>query len=1379
MNSSEDEISAGVEEKYERVDLREHIIKRPESYIGAVAPSTETMWVIENGKMKQKEITYVPGLYKIFDEILVNAADNCQRDPPTKNIKVEIKPEEGYISVWNDGKGIPIKQEYDKKDNVNYWIPEFIFGHLLTSSNYDDNQKRVTGGRNGFGAKLANIYSTKFIVECVSTDANGQYAKYTQEFTDHMKVIGTPKIKSIKGKGKSSTMIKFYPDCSLFGMEKLDDDIVALLSRRVWDMAGVLKGCTITLNGEKTPIRSWEEYCKLFLPDGINLIPCEVGPRWKVAIAASPDQQFQQISFVNSVMTIRGGTHVDLVTNQITKFLVQELSKGANKVNIKPNMAKQFLFVFVNSLIENPSFDSQTKETLTLSSKDFGSKCDLPETFLKKIMKTEIPGFIREYAKYKENSSMKKLGGKKQARIHGLAKLTDANEAGRAKSAQCTLILTEGDSAKSMAVTGLATIGRDLFGVFPLRGKLLNTRDISLAKLTKNEEIQNVMKIMALKPGKKYDDDESVKELRYGSIMIMADQDQDGSHIKGLIINFIHSMWPSLIKRPGFLCEFITPIVKVSKKKQETISFYTLPEFIAWKKDHDEGKGYDIKYYKGLATSNDDETKEYFSNIKRHKINFRYQGESDEERIQLAFSKKRADDRKEWLADLDPATTYLGQDTPSITYTDFVDKELILFSNYANIRAIPSVIDGLKPGQRKILWVALKNKITKDIKVAQLAAKVSEQSAYHHGEQSLSQTITCMAQAFIWTNNINLFVPSGQFGSRNKGDDAGSPRYIYTRLSKITRSIFHPEDDQLLEYLTDEGIPIEPRNYVPVIPMVLVNGSNGIGVGWSSNVPCYNPLDIIANVRRKINGEDLVPMEPWYSGFIGEIVKVKQSEEEGSSYIVKGIGKILTENMISITELPIEVWIEPYKAFLESLITGEGVSEKKEGKEKKPRKSSKENEENNAGKKEKFEPLITDFREHHGNDNVDFDVYVNEEQMEHIKEVGIEKFFKLTKSLKESNMTLFDPSGHIKQYHSPEEILNDFYGVRLSLYEERKAIIIENLRLVCLRVSNQARFVKEFIEGEIELRNVPQKQILLTLKDRKYDFYQDKKDVPKKVSEDVILKEDEEEDALEAASDKSIKELAKGYAYLLSMKISTLTREKFEKLLKEKEKSEKDIEIMLSKKPTDLWIEDLDKLEEEYKIFAKKREEKREADLADSIKAKKKTKSTVKIPKKTKKAKVEHIQQNTAAPGELRSDVDSQADANITDKKKASEAPVKKERKPRTTKAKTTENKTETKTKKSGSTTEVKTETKAKSETKPKGRGRPKKSMFEDDEESLDSDESSEVVSSIASSYTPRASSQRQKDIRKMLMDASKTNDEEEESSDDDDDDDESSDFSL
>ncbi|KAH0787675.1 DNA topoisomerase 2 [Histomonas meleagridis] len=1373
MSSQDSEpMSVGSKEDYEKLDLREHILKRPESYIGSKAATTQPIWVVDDGKMNYREITYVPGLYKIFDEILVNAADNCQRQPPTKTIKVEINPDEGYISVWNDGKGIPIEEKYVEKEDKKYWIPEFIFGNLLTSSNFNDEEKRVTGGRNGFGAKLTNIYSTRFIVECVSTDpSTGQFYKYTQEFTDHMENIGKPKIKKLSGNPKTSTLIKFYPDVSLFHMDRLDDDIISLLTRRVWDMAGVLKGCAVYLNNSRTPIRSWEEYCKLFLPEGATLIQCEVNPRWRIAVAASPDQSFQQISFVNAVSTIRGGTHVDLVTNQITKFFVQELSKGSNKVSIKTNMAKQFLFVFVNSLIENPSFDSQTKETLTLPVKEFGSKCDIPENFLKKLMKTEIPGYIREYAKYKENSTMQKMGGKKQAKIYGMAKLTDANEAGRAKSSECTLILTEGDSAKGMAVTGVSVVGHDYFGVFPLRGKLLNTRDISAAKLAKNAEIQNIMKIMALKPGKKYDDAESLKELRYGSIMIMADQDQDGSHIKGLIINFIHSMWPSLLKRPKFLCEFITPIVKVTKGKEKPIAFYTLPEFIAWKKEHNDGRGYAIKYYKGLATSDDDETKEYFSNMKKHRIYFKYQNQDDEECIQLAFSKKRADDRKQWLANLDPATTYLGQDTPTVTYKDFVDKELILFSNYANVRAIPSVIDGLKPGQRKVLWVSLKNKINKDLKVVQLAGKVSEQSAYHHGEDSLNQTITAMAQSFVWSNNINLFVPQGQFGTRLKGGtDAGAPRYIYTRLSPITRKIFHKDDDQLLEYLTDEGIPIEPKYYVPIIPMVLVNGSNGIGVGWSSNVPCYNPKDIVANIKRKINGEELEPMIPWYSGFTGTIEKVGQNKDEGSTYMVKGIAKEVTSEMISITELPIEVWTNKYKSFLESLITGEGIKEKKDKTKGKASQGTATSTTSRGRKKKtdepekpvKFEPLISDIRDNSTNNTVDFDVYVNEDQMEHIKTIGIEKFFKLSKSLKESNMTLFDPEGRIKQYHSPEEILNDFYDVRLSLYEERKTAILEDLRIAVVHISNQARFIKEFIEGVIELRNIPQKTILLNLKARKYDLYQTKGNIPKKVADDVIDtggNNDEEEEQLDQ-NDTEIDTLRKGYNYLLSMKISTLTQERFHKLLKEKEQTQESMQRMMEKQPTQMWLEDLEEFEAEYEKFEREREAKRQTQIEDVLRSKRKSKSTVKITQRKRKPKVTPpTQENDSQAGANKADVDAQVDANNTNEKKA--APVKKERKPRVTKSKA-EPKKKAPVKK-----EVKKETKKPTATTTSKRSTTKKSTaFEDSDSDIELDDSSSDFgsSSIASNYKPRAASMKQTNIAEMLKAASKDSDDDESS---------------
>ena len=1348
--------------KYERLDLREHILKRPENYIGSTQPVTgETQWVIENNKMVTREVTYVPGLYKIFDEVLVNAADNAQRDPPTRTIKVVINQEQGYISVWNDGKGIPVVQKLDEKTNEYIWVPEFIFGHLLTSSNFDDNVRRTTGGRNGFGAKLANIYSTKFVIDIVSTDDEGAYCSYHQEFRNSMAEKDEPVIMPVKDRKKqrSSTMITFYPNCSLFGMEGgLDDDIIGIMKKRVWDVAGCLPSVGVWLNDERIPVRSFAEYCKLYLPkDDIPLVDCKVNDRWKVAVAASPEGQFQQVSFVNSVATLRGGTHVEMVTRQITSYFCNALSNAKKKVSVKPNMAKQFLWVFVDSLIENPAFDSQTKETLTTKPAEFGSTCELPESFLKKIKSaTDIEDLIREYAQFRDQGIMKKLGGRKLARVH-VAKLTEANEAGGKRSAQCTLILTEGDSAKGMAVTGLSVIGQDYYGVFPLRGKMLNTRDISAAKLQKNEEIKNLMNIMALKPDQVFGEkgNASIKDLRYGSIMIMADQDQDGSHIKGLIINFIHSMWPSLIKQKGFLCEFITPIVKASKGKQ-VISFYTLPEFVEWKKQNNDARGWTVKYYKGLATSDDDETKEYFSNFKRHKIDFQYDGDHDEERIRLAFSKKRADDRKEWLADLDPSVTYIGHDKDKVTYSEFVDKELILFSNYANVRAIPSVVDGLKPGQRKILWVCLRNKIVKELKVIQLSGKVSQESAYHHGEDSLSQTIVGMAQVFVGANNINLLLPKGNFGSRLRGgQDAGSPRYIYTALENITRYIFHKDDDQLLEYLTDEGIPIEPKYYVPVIPMVLVNGAAGIGVGWSTSVPSYDPKVVIRNCIHKIKGEPLEEMTPWYSGFQGEIEK----HDNGTRWIVKGKAEIISDQQIDITELPIQVWTDDYKEFIDKM-TIDPEKEKKTDKQKEKEAKAKEREAKRKEREEKrkaaqakraakakakakkeresqglpaddddFEETtedatkdsltddgqndkligrrISSYRCHHTNNTVHFEIFVNEDQMANIKDKGLETFFRLTRNINSTNMTLFDPTGRLKQYKSAEEILDDFYTVRLELYHDRKNALIEDLTEVMTRLSNQARFVKEFVEGDLELRNKPRKEVLFTLKNRGYDLMADDKKLPKRVAEDAVVVEGEVDEALKEADeeeDAQVATLQRGYNYLLSMKIWTLTRERYLELLKQVEIAEGELNKIKAMQPSDMWLNDLKELAKVYERFENLREEKRTQNLRDAEKARMKSKSKPVIAK-VKRAPAKKAEPKTD-PGATRSDVDSQADENDSATKKKTAAA------PRKATAKT---KTEPK-----KAAPRKTEPKAKAEPKAKGKGRQKKldAFIVDDSES-------------------------------------------------------------
>lgn len=508
---------------------------------------------------------------------------------------------------------------------------------------------------------------------------------------------------------------------------------------------------------------------------------------------------------------------------------------------------------------------------------------------------------------------MKKTDGAKRSRISGIVKLEDANNAGGKKAKDCTLILTEGDSAKALAVSGLSVVGRDNYGVFPLRGKLLNVREATTDSILKNTEIQFIKQIMGLKHNTDY---KSVETLRYGSLMIMTDQDHDGSHIKGLIINFLDHFYPSLLKIPGFLIEFITPIVKVWKGKQE-LTFYTMPQYEEWKEQNNNGKGWDSKYYKGLGTSTAADAKKYFSDLDKHKIPFQDTQPGDRDLIDLAFNKKKADDRKEWLRQFKPGT-YLDHDINEVPISDFINKELILFSMADNIRSIPSVADGLKPGQRKVLFGCFKRKLVKEIKVAQLAGYVSEKTAYHHGEQSLVMTIVGLAQNFVGSNNINLLAPNGQFGTRIAGGkDAASARYIFTNIPRMTRALFHPNDDPILKYQIEDDMGIEPEYYLPVVPLVLIDGADGIGTGWSTAIPNYNPLDIVENIRRKMRGEPVEPMTPWYRGFKGTIERVSEDK-----YKCAGIINKIDSTTVEITELPIKKWTQDYKEMLEEWIAG-------------------------------------------------------------------------------------------------------------------------------------------------------------------------------------------------------------------------------------------------------------------------------------------------------------------------------------------------------------------------------------------------------------------------------------------------------------------------
>ncbi|CAK9796483.1 DNA topoisomerase 2 [Anthophora plagiata] len=1154
-NSSKKKTIEGI---YQKKSQLEHILLRPDTYIGSVELLTEMMWVYDKEKetMIQREIKYVPGLYKIFDEILVNAADNKQRDPKMDTIKIEINSENNIISVWNNGKGIPVV--IHKEENM--YVPTMIFGHLLTSSNYDDEEEKVTGGRNGYGAKLCNIFSHRFTVETASKE----YKKcLKQTWCNNMGSASEPRIKDFHG--EDFTKVIFSPDLSKFKMQSLDDDIVALMSRRAFDIAASTRGVKVYLNGTRVPIKNFKDYVDFYIKgkeddigNPLKLVYENCGPRWEIAMTLS-DKGFQQMSFVNSIATTKGGRHVDHVTELIVKQLIETLKKK-NKagVTIKPFQIKNHLWIFINCLINNPTFDSQTKENMTLQPKSFGSKCVLSDKFITSVTKIGIVEAVLTWAKFKADSQLQKLGPKsKQRKLQGIPKLEDANDAGTNRSLECTLILTEGDSAKSMAVSGLASIGRDKYGIFPLRGKILNVREATHKQILENAEINNLIKILGLQYKKKYETRDDLKTLRYGKMMIMTDQDQDGSHIKGLLINFIHHNWPSLLKL-NFVEEFITPIVKASKGTQ-SLSFFSMPEFQKWKSETSNFHTYKIKYYKGLGTSTAKEAKEYFENMARHRIRFKYDGDQDDQNIIMAFSKKCVDQRKDWLMnhmdetkrrrEIGLGERYLYQkDTRTVSFSDFINVELVLYSNYDNVRSIPNMIDGFKPGQRKVVYTCLKRNDKREVKVAQLAGSVAEHSAYHHGEVSLMSTIINLAQNFVGSNNINLLQPIGQFGTRLAGGkDAASPRYIFTMLSPLARYIFHKHDDALLKHEYDDNQKIEPVYYVPTIPMILVNGADGIGTGWMTKIPNYNPREIIENLFRMMDGAEPKPMVPHYKNFKGVIESCGDYR-----YVINGEISVIGPDKLEITELPVGIWTQTYKeSVLEPMLHGS----------------------------DKTPAIITDYKEYNTDTEVQFIVILNRDKLVELERDGLHKAFKLQTTMTVTSMCAFDENLCLKKYDSALQILKGFYKVRLEMYHKRKDYLEGILQAEASKLSNQARFILEKCDGTIVIENKKKKDMIAELIRREYES---DPVVAWKLSqnrEEVLVSiEDLAETADDETATQSNVVTNENFDYLLGMTLWSLTKEKKDELLRQRDDKLLELKRLQVRTPMSLWKEDLDNL---------------------------------------------------------------------------------------------------------------------------------------------------------------------------------------------------------
>jgi len=1088
---------------YSDMDPREHVYNKAGMYIGSDTSLQRDDWLLDldTMKMKFREIDFVPACERIYIEIISNAADHCVK---SLNEGCPIGPIDVYmdkkrISIKNIGLPIPI----EKKPGKNMYIPEYIFGNLRTSTNYDDDTRAALVGTNGIGSKVANIFSTRF--EVIVENAIMK-KRYVQVWEDNMKTCNKPEITKFDG-AESSVTITYDLEFKRFGLKEYTNEAFELFARHAADVSftGKLK---VNFNDKEFNYGDIKEYARLYYGDAVDRsivhyqYPNKKSkvPDLELIVLDTPDEG-THVSFVNCVLTKNGGVHLNAaykavcepIINMINENMMKKLNKNgydmkekkAHTVNLGD--VKPHISILLSCKVVNPNFDSQSKTFLNKPA----PKIEIKNDTLQPVFDWKLIKRLQMTLDAKQVSTLSKTDGKMgwhvEIEIDGFRDATFAGEKG--KSADCTLCFTEGKSGAGYVNKYITILenGTSTYGVLPLRGKCLNTTNAKKRQIEKNKEIIAIKTALGLKENTDYTDPDNFSQLRYGRIMICTDSDVDGKHITGLIINILYGRFPSLLKIPGFLVYKRTPIIRMTKGKK-IVKFYTQREFDVWyKKQVTAGteKGWTPKYFKGLGTSTMDDVKD---DKKDEKIVTFVWDDNAEEAINLAFKSDKRNERKKWIMEW---TERHDVDTMiNMPISLFIHYEMIKFSQLDNTRSIPKLIDGFKESHRKIMagchhafHIGNVDKKYEEYNVCDLDSYCKKKMVYHHGNDILSHVIIGMARDYVGANNINLFEPLGSFGSRlENGKDASAPRYLHTHPAPLLPYIYIQEDQDLLIPMIDEGKPIEPKYFLPILPNILINGTKGIGTGFMSFVPCHNPVDIINWLKGRLTGDVTLPtLSPWYRGFKGnitiidrrkkkdkllddinkdvdldnevvdegfddEIEKEEESEEVYSentsnqpllSFVTTGIYTIV-KNTITITELPIGISPDKYrKKVLDKFLADKRI---------------KRYEDYCDVNVIKF--VIKGFR-----DNPSYQA------------LGIRKRYSL------SNMVLLNKNDKPIKYNTSNDIIEAFYNDRLPYYELRKKNTLNKYKNEIEKIQHLVKFTNAIISKELIVQNVPKSMI--------------------------------------------------------------------------------------------------------------------------------------------------------------------------------------------------------------------------------------------------------------------------------------------------------------
>lgn len=993
---------------YIKVSAREHVLKRPFMYVGQCTQVKRKAWHLVNGKSVLNPTTLPVGMCKILDELLSNVGDNVDnsRVAGVNPGECIITIKGARITIRNGGLCVPISLNEEGT-----LIPEMIFGEMLSGSGFG--KTRATGSTYGIGAKATNILSTEFVVIVANAE---QRKMCTITWRDNCQIDGEPVIQDFDGQ-LSYVEVSYIADPKIFGYggtrRSYEHEDLQMFH---WEAAclSLTTQIPVTFNGERMQY-TLESFALTFLDSQTlpnNFVVYIKKPPTnpedpplvvRAIILDTPNKSFH-IGFANHVINPEGGVHVNapvkLLKDRINNHI--KADDSTKKMDIREIKKHISVLITATGVVEPEWGGGQAKTSMTSPN----IPMEVTDKDFKHVSKWGIFTALNEARDMKALSKLSEVDPANRRGKYISTKLgEDATLAGTKDGHLCTLAIVEGDSAKGfwLALLDYLEHGKRLNGVLTLRGKVKNILKCKPEDLIKNAEIKDMVARLGLEAGKTYT---NVKQFRYGKVMIMTDADEDGSHIKALLIAFFSEFCPSVFAL-GFIVDYMTPYRKLTKGNR-SLRFYYETQYLQWRQDNPSETGWIEQYYKGLGSNKDHDIEEIAADPKV--VTFQLDAGA-RSKIHMAMgANKESREKKQWIKKHDVMGTkdIVGGVLP---VSDFIDGFLRPYSFSTISRNMPHLMDGLTNVARKIVFGAFKKwgrECTSKalVKVNDFAGLVSTKTKYHHGD-SIQISVIRMAQEYVGSNNLPLlFGDGGRFGDIEEGiKSAAQPRYLEVNASSLLPYIFRKEDDSILTPDVVDGAEVEPCMYLPVIPMVLVNGVNSVSSGWRCEIPSYDPAMLIDAYLDRLDGKVFKEPQPFYRGHAGKNVV------DVGTFTSTGCADIHPDGSYTVTCLPVGMWNKKYYKQLMQWVLSDKIAE--------------------------FESDCTATRTH-------FTVY----GLKAVNEVGVPRQLKLsdleiTKSRVLSNITVKGPDGFPIEYANVRSVMEHYYNLRLSYYGPRKAKMVE------------------------------------------------------------------------------------------------------------------------------------------------------------------------------------------------------------------------------------------------------------------------------------------------------------------------------------------------